>query len=235
MSDFPKAYCNTCKRQTNHQPLKELKSSVSDDVFQISFWDSWEIIRCLGCEAVSFKHVSGNSHDRDEESGEFLENVKYYPIRKDGAIGIRDFFNVPIVVRSIFRETVDAYNYGLNILCAAGIRAVIEAICRQEGVGGGQVEEVRKGIRITVTSTKLVGKINGLYEKGFLTLKQTKILHEHRYLGNSALHDNDAPSKKVLRTAIEIIENVLDSLYEIEEKADVLIRRREKNERREKK
>ncbi len=41
-------------------------------------------------------------------------------------------------------------------------------------------------------------------------------------MGNSAVHELSRPAEEDLRLAIEIIEHVLDSLYEIPEKADVL-------------
>jgi hypothetical protein len=65
----------------------------------------------------------------------------------------------------------------------------------------------------------LQGKINGLHEKGKLTKEHAEILHEHRYLGNTSIHDLAAPSKEELSLALEIIEHVFDTIYEIPEKA----------------
>lgn len=49
-------------------------------------------------------------------------------------------------------------------------------------------------------------------------------LHEHRYLGNDAVHQLARPSADELRLAIEIVEHTLDQLYELPEKAEELKR-----------
>lgn len=64
----------------------------------------------------------------------------------------------------------------------------------------------------------LQGKINGLYEKGVLTKESAESLHEHRYLGNEAVHELSQPSKEELALAINIIEHILETIYEIPEK-----------------
>ena len=44
------------------------------------------------------------------------------------------------------------------------------------------------------------------------------ILHEHRFLCNEAIHELKTPSKEDLRLAIEIVENVFETLYGIPKK-----------------
>jgi hypothetical protein len=48
------------------------------------------------------------------------------------------------------------------------------------------------------------------------------VLHEHRYLGNEAVHELARPTEEVLQLAIEIVEHMFESLYEIPEKAEDL-------------
>jgi hypothetical protein len=64
----------------------------------------------------------------------------------------------------------------------------------------------------------------GLQEKGLLTQSSAQTLHEHRYLGNDAVHELARPSEDELRLAIEIIEHTLQQLYELPEKAEELRR-----------
>ena len=227
-----KIYCNICKGSTNHQVIKEEAKQEDDNENQVSFYDNWQIIKCLGCEDISFRHVSSNSDDFDPDTEDAYLNVKLYPIRGQNLLSIKPYYNVPTVVRNIYRETIDAYNNGLNLLCSGGLRAIIESICITENILNGEVEKIGKdNIKKLVRTKDLMGKINGLSEKGILTKNQALILHEHRYLGNDALHSLTAPSQKILRTAIEILENVLDSLYEINEKAGELIWRRQLKEK----
>jgi hypothetical protein len=78
----------------------------------------------------------------------------------------------------------------------------------------------------------LQGKIGGLKEKGIMTETHANILHEHRYLGNGAIHELSSPSKNELAIAIEVIEKTFDIVYGLSDKADILCRRKaSKNEK----
>ena len=64
----------------------------------------------------------------------------------------------------------------------------------------------------------------GFRKKGLLTHPSAQALHEHRYLGNTAVHELARPSAEELKSAIEIVEHVLEQLYELPEKAEELRR-----------
>ena len=117
----------------------------------------------------------------------------------------------------IYRETVNAYNAGMHILCTAGLRSLVEGICADQGVKDGPLPLIRKqdGSKSSLRrSNKLEGMIYGMLEKGFLTKVQAESLHEHRFMGNDALHKLDTPSALALRLSIEMIEHILETLYE---------------------
>jgi len=78
-----------------------------------------------------------------------------------------------------------------------------------------------------VLSKSLPGKINGLHEKGFLTIQHADFLHEHRALGNSAVHELKTPSKEELGLAIEILESAFDTIYELPHKGLRLQKKRQ--------
>jgi len=117
---------------------------------------------------------------------------------------------------------IDAFNHGLFILCAGGLRACIEGICISEGIKDGPVEIVKAGVKVIKRKKDLQGQISGLFEKGLLTKKHAEVLHEHRFLGNEALHELDSPSKSELILAIEIVEHTLENLYELSPKVSDL-------------
>ena len=52
--------------------------------------------------------------------------------------------------------------------------------------------------------------------------KSATALHEHRFLGNEALHELVIPSGTDLVLANEIMENLLETLFEVPEKANML-------------
>jgi hypothetical protein len=163
-----------------------------------------------------------NSEDIYSSEEDDTGNIKLYPIRSKDSHPIKTFYNVPYKVRNIYREMIDAFNNGLLILCSGGLRATIEGICNSEGIIDGPVNVMRKGTSVIQRKKDLQGKISGLNEKGLLTKRHSEILHEHRLLGNEALHFLDSPTKDELNLAIEIVEHTLDNIYELSGKANDL-------------
>jgi len=156
---------------------------------------------------------------------------RVYPLRNNDAINARPFHNVPPKLRRIYSELVDCLNNDSPTLCAAGLRALVEGICAQQGITDGPVQARAKGGGTqTLRKDNLEGRISGLQEKGLLTQTSAQTLHEHRYLGNSAVHELARPATDELKLAVEIVEHALEQLYELPEKAAELqaIARRKK-------
>ncbi len=215
--------CQTCKITTKHKVLTSVNEYGKEPMGYGDFYqwnNDYEIVQCLGCETVSFRSDHSNSEDYDPEDGEYYINELLYPKRTKDTWVTKDFFNVPPNLKRIYRETIDSYNNDNLTLCGAGIRALVEGLCNENGIIDGEIEQTKKdGTIIKVRSKNLQAKINGLHEKGKITEANAEILHEHRFLGNTAVHELSIPHKEDLLLAIEIIENVFDNLYEIPEKA----------------
>ena len=137
------------------------------------------------------------------------------------------FKNVPENIVSLYDEVVDAFSNETNILCAGGIRAVLEAICIDRGIKKGKVQELIKGNVVEKYSESLKGKIYGLHEGGFITSKHSDILVHNQFLGDKALHELEKPSIEELEIAIDIIGDTLNSIYELEVKGRELKNRKE--------
>lgn len=216
-----KVYCGNCKRETNHEILKDLSEKFDNN----EFWgdDTWQIIRCKGCDTTSFRHAWHFSEDYAPDGGGLLDQEELFPKRGKDILNARDFYDTPRKIRRIYRESIDSYNNGLHILCAGGLRAIIEGICNIKKINGGTVEFTKKdGTKGTKKSTNLNGKIAGLTENNLITIKQADMLHELRFLGNDALHDLDHPSEEELQSAIAIVEHTIESIFEIQKKAEQL-------------
>ena len=221
--------CQSCNNTTKHIVLKSVNESGSEDwdEYYTFHWNTdFEIIQCLGCETVSFLSESVNSEDDDDEGRPFKQ-ILLYPKRNKKTLPLKNYLNVPFNLQRIYRETIECYNNDFLTLCGAGVRALVEGLCKENGVSGGTVEITKKD-KSTVKKrmTNLQGKINGLYESGKLTEQNAEILHEHRFLGNGAVHELSSPSKEDLNLAIEIVENIFDTLYEIATKGLKLKRKR---------
>lgn len=221
-----KILCLDCAKRTNHRVEVSFEhdgSEVDEDHGWSFDWSNdYQIVRCLGCDSISFRHLESTSEDFPGAGpGERL-----YPKRAAASIPKKDFDTLPPAVERIYGEVIDCYNDDIYTLCAAGLRAIVEGICADQNVVDGPVEiPVPAGGTKTVRKSNLEGMIFGLHEKGLLTAKNAATLHEHRFLGNHAVHELKKPSTIELRLAIEIIEHTLEQIYELPEKANELKRR----------
>ena len=91
-------------------------------------------------------------------------------------------------------------------LAGGGLRAVVEALCKDKNVSGRNLEK----------------KIDRLVEQGLLAVPQAELLHEERYLGNAALHEIVAPSVLDVNDGFDIIDNLLATIYIMPDKAQRL-------------
>ena len=119
-------------------------------------------------------------------------------------------FHLPEKVEQMYREARTAFASGAFTLCGVGLRAIVEALCRDQGLNGN-----------------LAKMIEELVTKGHLARAQADLLHEERYLGNAAVHEMERPTKLDLDDGFGIIEGLLKTLYVLPEHAARLRKKRE--------
>lgn len=215
-----------CKTQTRHIVLQSVEQK-GRHYYEEDFWVDWQAtyqtLECQGCSEISFRAESSNSEDWDPRTGEAIIREELYPKRSKDTLPIKDFsLEVPPKLRRIYREVIDCYNNEILTMCAVGLRSIVEGLCNEMKITDGPVEITTRGKLITIRKKNIEGKIAGLHEKGILTKKESEILHEHRFMGNEAVHELSSPSTEELKLAIEISEHMLDSVFELPEKAKEL-------------
>ena len=132
-----------------------------------------------------------------EEAAE-EETTKRYPELSFKRKPFAGLDEIPGEIQKIYQETYWALINGSKILTGIGIRAIIEATCREHQVKGDDLKE----------------KINALAEqKGTITEEGTQALHQLRFLGNEAAHKNKPHSEEELNAALEIVDHILQALY----------------------
>ena len=221
--------CPTCKADTKHKVLTSINETGSEPWGTNASFDwnmDFEIIQCLGCDTVSFRSHEINSEHTDHKFKP-IPTIRIYPDRDKDFLIAKEYWKVPHNLEKIYEETIKSFNYENYVLCGAGIRAIVEGICQDNDIENGPVEyEKEDGTKGTRISNNLQGKINGLYENRKLSKENADILHEHRFMGNKAVHELTSPSKEDLKLAIEIIENIFDHLYELPNKGLQLKKKR---------
>jgi hypothetical protein len=220
MPEDIRIFCNSCRRTTRHN-IQQVFEHVNDEGQIVR----WQTIQCGGCDEVSFYGVlvlEGGAVGQDE-------SPTIYPPRIDRAA--RQFDGLNARLDRIYQEMIVAFNNGSYILCAGGLRTLVEGICAEQNINDGpkwnhatgEYERNRNTGEVS-RSNSLDCKIEGLAERNILTERQARSLHEHRYLGNMALHELGIPDKETLESAITIVEHIMEDLYNIPAHVGNLVR-----------
>ncbi len=159
--------------------------------------DFHRVLRCLGCETITFQHEWVFSENLDHDG--VYPVTSLYPPRLGNVrtLDDADLMHLPYHVGRILAETVRALETDAPLLATAGLRALVEAICNDRGVQGKDLWE----------------KINGLVEAGVMTSQNADVLLLHKDFGNAAIHELEAPTADVLHMLFEILMQLVRTTY----------------------
>ncbi len=111
-----------------------------------SYWTDHAIVQCAGCHTTSFCQETWNSlevqFDLYSQSEEMVRVQKLYPLRLPRERRPLQSHTIPRQVAAIYRETHSALQNNLPILVGIGLRAIVEAVCKQARAKGN----LEKGI-----------------------------------------------------------------------------------------
>jgi hypothetical protein len=215
IGDRRKIYCNNCKNKTHHelkfvQPQSHFEES-EEYSRQISYWEKTEqrLWVCLGCDASTLElaYTSAGMQGPDEND---LWDSTYYPKRDYSDLPRKRFRRLDRKLSKIYGEVIECFNSRLEISCAIGLRALLEGICAEKGIKAGN----------------LSSQIDQLDQ--YLPTNIVKNIHGFRFMGNLAAHELEAPNERELRLAIEVMEDILNILYELDYKSARLWQKRDK-------
>lgn len=191
-------YCNSCKGETWHESVAHYNHERYDDLWGHSQTLDSEILKCCGCEAITFRLVKHPFEFQDEKDS---PEVILYPDRTS-KIRKRKFYpHLPKHIHQLYQETVIAHNTELIVLSTVGIRSLVEAI-------------VADKIDPSKYANNLESKIEALRSQFRESVIGT--LHEFRKIGNKAAHELQAPEKLNIHHALYVVEGILEFFYGIE-------------------
>src|SRR4030066_239500 len=128
--------CRECRRTTKHEIVVEatLSGSTGPGGFEINWASEHQVVKCLGCETLSFRRADGNDHDSYVQIGddewEYQPHESLYPSPHDGRQPVSDVDMLPEKIQRIYVETLGALNNSQEVLCGIGVRAIIETVCK---------------------------------------------------------------------------------------------------------
>ncbi len=201
-----KCFCPRCQNTTNHSVLFS-KEETGDDIY---WWQSkYSVVECMGCEGIQF-----HKEDIDESDFEWNEygpseiqpRVSTYPHKKNIVNPISDTWRLPSSIKNLYVQTIDCLNRSYLQLAAAGFRAIIEAICKESGVGGKNLETM----------------INNLAKAHIITDKDRDHLHAIRFMGNDSIHNVKVYREPEVSIVAHVVNAIVTSLYVISKEVEDL-------------
>jgi Domain of unknown function (DUF4145) len=202
-----KAHCNDCLSETNHDVIARRKREWidRDDQGNPVFGETmiYELVQCRGCENISLKRT----YWRSDEEG---RKVDYFP----PAVSRRKpkwgegfgwiFGRAQTEISTLFDEVYSAMFSGNNRLALMGVRAIIDvALTDKLGDIGGFAQ-----------------KLGEAKAKGWITESHFKVLNIVVDAGNAASHRAYNPKIEQLNLILDVVENLIQYLYVIEEHAE---------------
>jgi hypothetical protein len=200
-------YCNSCKQHTHHKLALSHAYDHRTEEESSEVYGQFRLWFCAGCDACTmedyytadymFSQVGDSDFSQDYAS-------TYHP---KPAIGFRPdkrFHKLPPKLKKLYDEVIRANNDKLHLLCSAGLRGLIEGICADKNISGGNLEE----------------KIDGM--TAVLPAHIVENLHGFRFIGNDAVHELEAPTEFELTLALDVIEDVVNFLYALDYKVSLL-------------
>jgi Domain of unknown function (DUF4145) len=203
--------CRACRRRTAHEVLFE--EPVSGDEGWMAWWEEYRVVRCRGCGTVAFERTSRDTESFDDQ-GKPDGRQDVYPRPGDRQPMEDSITFVEYHIDKIYKEALAAHNDRLPVLATMGIRALVEAICVEQGA----------------TKRNLEDKIDELVQNGTWPQSYHDALDEMRFLGNDAAHDLAAVSAKEWTDALDAVEHVMRAIYLLPAQAERLQQRRAKRE-----
>jgi hypothetical protein len=208
-SKYDKIYCNYCKRVTNHEEKLRNKEICSEDegFHEYLLNIVW---MCMGCREFVLERVFYN----DETTCDEEADIGYFPKRSHSELAPKTYSKLKPKLVSLYNEAITCYNEGALILCAAGLRALLEGICSDKRIQGRNLKK----------------KINNLHPR-LPNRNIIRNLHHFRFMGNEAVHELAAPKATELALAISVIEDLLNFFYDLDYKASQLREMRRANKK----
>lgn len=203
-----KCYCASCDRTTIHTIVSSESMTSPDELY---WWTtSYCIVKCCGCETVSFlTETTEEGNVNYDDNGELFYQKEYrtFPHHKPFAKPINNLWPIPSNIANIYKETISALDNSSFLLAAAGFRVIVEAIC----------------LDIQIEGKTLETKINNLCKKGIITKNDRDRLHSIRFMGNDSVHSIKKPDTLQIRLVLDIIHNMLNGLYVLTDKCKEIL------------
>jgi len=199
-----KIFCNNCKRSTNHTLIGEHRISEYDERADWGEVSTYRLWICAGCETGTLEDEYSNS-DMVGDEGDDYSHFTFYPKRVRDDLAPKIFLKLKPKLKQIYKEALACFNSESYILCTAGLRALLEGVCDDKHIKGKNLRDKIDNLQPLLANKNIV-----------------KNLHHFRFTGNQAVHNLESPTREDTQLAIEVMQDLLNFLYELDYKASRL-------------
>jgi Domain of unknown function (DUF4145) len=191
-------HCNSCRITTKHLLLKTHSDSGSDEEQEFYWRTDSDMFECCGCSSVLLRQVEHFSEDPDP-------TVKFYPPPASRWLP-RWRWSIPNKLARLLGEIYAAMQADGLSLAMMGARAILDtAIIDTVGDQGS-----------------FTANLKAMQQKGDISAKNVEYLMVVFDAGSASAHRSHRPDHEQLNTVMDIVENLLQSLFVFEKKTKAL-------------
>jgi hypothetical protein len=193
-----KVHCNQCRQETNHELLKTVSVSESNDDEGIRWGNIYCMLQCCGCDSVVL---------RDEFWFSEHEHSKFTFFPPPASRWLPNWHgSLPVSIEGLLKEVYMALQADSLSLAMMGARAIIETAM----------------IAKTSDQGSFTKNLAAMTTAGMLSRTNERFLEVALDAGSASMHRAHRPTAKQMNTVMDIVENFLHSAFVLEETAPVL-------------
>lgn len=208
-----RCHCNNCLGDRNHRVLAtEIRRTNAGPDYPEVYWeDTYQLVKCCGCDAVSMRLEEYFSEAHDEYDPGV--RVTCYPP------AVKRRFppwanQLPTQLQELLIEVHTATASDARALAAMGARAIIDEVANEKVGDCGGFQE----------------KLKALVDGEFISSYDREFIEAAVNVGNAAAHRGHRPTAETINDLLDIVEHLLRGAYILREtgkKLDALTPKRQ--------
>jgi hypothetical protein len=193
-----RAPCRHCLRETKHVVIGLRNTSDEAEVEGVGYidWsDRYEMLECAGCETVCLRQTHWFSEEPEPQ-------VTYYPPAVSRRMPLWRY-KTPYRIADLMGEIYTALHNDSRSLALMGARTIVDLLLVDKVGDAGSFS----------------AKLQKLEAQGFVGKQSRAILEAALDAGSAAAHRAYKPTTEHLNQIMDIVENLLESVYVLEKGA----------------
>lgn len=193
---FQEVHCNSCRRITRHHLVRSSIQEGSDieefddgDEYEFRWEARFSMFECCGCKDVVLRRIFLLSENPEPEITYFPPPIFRHPPAWR--------HKLPRELRDILEEIYRALDANCGALSIMGARTLIDLLMSKSVGDRGSFP----------------AKLDAFQAKGVITAQSRKVLETALEAGNAAAHRGFAPKTSDIHAVMDIVENLLQSVY----------------------